>query len=407
MNHENVAPKEQRIQLLTGYLKRLQEGENIDSVRKDFVLQFQDVDASEIMEAEQEMLAAGTPIEEVQKLCDVHAALFHGKIERAGETASDDQARESASSVREERMRKMKELTGQPGHPLWLFTKENEALTLLLDQMKSELSKGSVGAGSWEKLREVAVHYAKKGDLIYPLLKVTYGISGPSDVMWTVDDEIRDEINTLTKMKQQDPAWKDRVEAVLFRVGEMIYKEDNILFPNCAFNFSEEEWICMYHDMKDYAVCFGVKNEVWEKAEGKKRIVPSAIAEDEVILPGGRMSVEQLSAMLNTIPLEITFVDESDRNCYFNEGPKDFKRPKMAIGREVYSCHPPKVEEKVRHIINEFKAGTINEVPIWMEKNGKCMLVKYMAVRDHNYKYLGTLELVQDMTFAKEHFQTT
>lgn len=32
------------------------------------------------------------------------------------------------------------------------------------------------------------------------------------------------------------------------------------------------------------------------------------------------------------------------------------------------------------------------------------MLVKYMAVRDRNYRYLGTLELVQDMDFAKNHF---
>ena len=39
-----------------------------------------------------------------------------------------------------------------------------------------------------------------------------------------------------------------------------------------------------------------------------------------------------------------------------------------------------------------------------MEKNGKCMLVKYMAVRDKDSKYLGTMEIVQNMDFAKEHF---
>ena len=77
----------------------------------------------------------------------------------------------------------------------------------------------------------------------------------------------------------------------------------------------------------------------------------------------------------------------------------------MAIGREVFSCHPPKIEVKVRRIIEEFRAGTLDEVPVWMDKNGKCMLVRYMAVRDKEGKYLGTLELVQDMGFAKEHFQ--
>lgn len=108
--------------------------------------------------------------------------------------------------------------------------------------------------------------------------------------------------------------------------------------------------------------------------------------------------------MLNTIPLEITFIDDENINRYFNDGPKVFKRPKMAIGREVFSCHPPKIEQRVRGIIDEFRAGKLDKVPVWMEKNGKTMLVTYMAVRNKDNEYLGTMELVQDMEFAKEHF---
>ena len=77
----------------------------------------------------------------------------------------------------------------------------------------------------------------------------------------------------------------------------------------------------------------------------------------------------------------------------------------MALGREVFSCHPPKVEQQVRRIIEEFRAGTLDEVPVWMNKNGRIMLVKYMAVRDRNGQYIGTLELVQDMEFAREYFE--
>lgn len=65
-------------ELLKGYLKRLGNGEDLESVKKDFVQNFSDVDASEIMKAEQELIKEGTPITEVQKLCDVHSALFHG-----------------------------------------------------------------------------------------------------------------------------------------------------------------------------------------------------------------------------------------------------------------------------------------------------------------------------------------
>ena len=102
--------------------------------------------------------------------------------------------------------------------------------------------------------------------------------------------------------------------------------------------------------------------------------------------------------------MEITFVDADNINRFFNEGPKVFKRPGMAIDREVFSCHPPKIEPMVRAIIGDFRSGKHDRVPVWMEKGGRTMLVQYMAVRDGKGNYVGTVELVQDMEFAKEHF---
>ena len=121
-------------------------------------------------------------------------------------------------------------------------------------------------------------------------------------------------------------------------------------------------------------------------------------------MAGGHLTIEQLTAMLNTLPLEISFVDADNINRFFNEGSKVFKRPGMAIDREVFTCHPPKIEKQVRRIIEEFRNGTLDRVPVWMDKNGRTMLVTYMAVRDKNNQYLGTMELVQDMEFAKEYF---
>lgn len=126
--------------------------------------------------------------------------------------------------------------------------------------------------------------------------------------------------------------------------------------------------------------------------------------EAEVFLPGGHLKLSELTALLNTIPMEISFVDAENINRFFNEGPKVFKRPGMAIDREVFSCHPPKVEPMVRSIIESFREGRESSVQIWMEKAGRTMLVNYTAVRDRDGNYLGTAELVQDMEFAKEHF---
>lgn len=405
---------ENRTEQLKGYLKRLGKGEALETVRTDFVKNFSDVDASEIMKAEQELLKEGTPLAEVQKLCDVHSALFHGatreeKIANAEKAVGESVMRQKiaeeiakrdsfAPKDYSDKNVRAAELAAVKGHPLYTFTKENEAFSALLEQFKSGRDEVN-----FEKLREISIHYAKKGDLLYPHLKVKYGVSGPSDVMWTVDDEIRDELGVLAKEDKHDADWNTRLDNVLKRAEEMIYKEQNILFPICAVNFTDDEWFGIYHDSKDYAACFGVDDIEWKEAEAAqpRQMIP---LDGEVVMPGGHMTIEQLIALLNTIPLEISFIDADNINRFFNEGSKVFKRPAMAIDREVFSCHPPKIEPMVRSILNDFRRGLRDSVPVWMEKNGRSMLVTYMAVRDKNKKYLGTVELVQDMEFAKEHF---
>lgn len=409
-----VPLSDDRTEQLKSYLRRLGAGEDLESVRADFVRDFGEVDAAEIMKAEQELMKEGTPLSEVQRLCDIHSALFHGatreeqiaNAEKAVEESLQRQKIQAELAKRDsypkkdysDKNVKAAALEQIAGHPLHTLTKENEALSVLLEQYKSTHDRSLI-----PQIRELSIHYAKKGDLLYPLLKVKYGVSGPSDVMWTVDDEIRDELGALDKETERGSEWHARMEAVLKRAEEMIYKEQNILFPICAVNFEEDEWRGIYRDSKDYADCFGVSSEAWEAAEETEAPVKEAVS-GEIVLPGGHMTVQQLTALLNTIPMEITFVDAENINRYFNEGPKVFKRPGMAIDREVFSCHPPKIEPMVRQIIDDFRNGHRDSVSVWMEKGGRSMLVKYMAVRDRAGKYLGTVELVQDMEFAKEHF---
>ena len=389
-----MTKKEQRIKKLTEYLQRLGAGEELEEVRKDFIKEFSDVQASEIMEAEQELMKQGTPLEEVQRLCDVHAALFHGV------TPEEEMKKRQSFEQKEygNKSQQAQELEQVEGHPLYTLTKENQALLKLLQQFA-----GSEDENLLSIIGQFAVHYAKKGDLLYPHLKVKYGIAGPSDVMWTVDDEIRDEYSALMRESKRGDEWNKRLRAVLKRIEEMVHKEQNILFPICAVNFTKEEWMGIYRDAKDYIVCFGVEDVHWQEAEDQE-IVRENSAKDEIVLPGGHMTLEQLTALLNTVPLEITFIDVDNINRFFNEGPKVFKRPGMALDREVFSCHPPKIEPMVRAIIDDFRYGRKDRVPVWMEKGGRTMLVTYMAVRDKTGKYVGTAEFVQDMEFAKEHF---
>lgn len=410
---------------IKSYLQRLNHGEALENVQTDFVRECKDVDPAEIMHAEQELLREGTSIEELQRLCDVHSALFHGstteeKTANAEKTTAHfpDAQKLHSKDIKDQRLSAVAALIQISGHPLQTFTLENAALEKLIARARQALENNGITDELLDELRQIAIHYARKGDLLYPHLKVKYGISGPSAVMWTVDDEIRDELNALAKQKHQKEtdAWKQRLNAVLTRMEEMIYKESNILFPNCALNFSEEEWYHIYRDAKDYAECFGIRGDSWEAAEAHLTDTASTAdtmsaehaftgSETRIHLPSGSLTLSQLTAMLNTIPLEISFVDIDNINRYFNEGPKVFKRPGMALGREVFTCHPPKIEERVRRIIGEFRAGNMDQVPVWMDKDGRTFLVTYYAVRDKQEQYLGTLELVQDMEFAKEHFR--
>lgn len=430
-----------RTELLKSYLRRLTDGEDLATVRKDFVKNFKGVEATEIMDAEQQLLDEGAPLNQVQQLCDIHSALFHGATaeeQRANMLRDEQESAERrlyrrygisdpeqhrleeahAMAQAQENVDKAGVLRNIEGHPLNTFYRENDelerrlnALAALFPQLEQAVAarKGALHQKITDEIiaglkgiGTLAVHYAKKGDLIFPLLKVKYNVPGPSQVMWTLDDEIRADLSKLNAKFERTEEWYTKAQRTVQRALEMVYKENNILFPLCAANFSDDDWKHLYQDSKDYDVCFDVKPVVWQDGESFNNQEVSA--SDRIQLPGGSFTLGELRALLNSLPFEVTFVDANDINRFFNEGPKLFKRPTSALGREVYSCHPPKIEPMVRAIISDFRQGKRDEVPVWMVKNGHEVLVRYMAVRDHEGQYVGTMEIVQDMEFARKHY---
>ena len=401
---QDTVQDSERVEQLKSFLKRLGTGEELGAVREDFVSQFAHVEASEIMKAEQGLMREGTPLAEVQQLCDLHSALFHGST--IHEQMDAEHAKVEAVLEAQEKSQSVVTLVETVGHPLNRLTEENKALDALIVATKVKVASKTATVDDVNEVRQVSIHYAKKGDLLYPHLKVAYDISGPSLVMWTVDGDIRDGFGRLARAESIDDAWYEEFDGLLTRAQEMIYKEQNILFPICAENFSTEEWYQIYKDTEQYEEIFGVERVAWAEAESAlaAKAAPTSGDSNTIALIGGSLTLEQLDAMLNTMPMEITFVDHVDINRYFNDGEKVFKRPTTAIGRDVFSCHPPKVEPIVRGIIESFRNGERDNVAVWLEKVGRPFYVNYMAVRDQNNNYLGTLELVQDMQFAKEHF---
>ena len=233
---EDGAFQENTREKIKSYLKRLGEGEDLESVRKDFVENFSEVEASEIMKAEQELIKEGTPITEVQKLCDVHSALFHGatkeeKIANAEKAVEESLKKEETSKklmpdAYNQKHAAAKTLRETVGHPMYRWALENEKIAALIHEIQGDIESGNDVGEKLSELRQISIHYAEKGDLVYPVLKVRYEISGPSDVMWTVDDEIRDELAALDKISDYDEEWMNLVEGSANIANSKLFIDD-------------------------------------------------------------------------------------------------------------------------------------------------------------------------------------
>jgi len=117
----------------------------------------------------------------------------------------------------------------------------------------------------------------------------------------------------------------------------------------------------------------------------------------------GSLSKVEIESILNTLPVDITFVDRDDTVKYFSQGKKRiFTRTKAIIGRKVQLCHPQKSVHIVNRILEAFKTGKKDVAEFWIQKNNRIIYIRYFAVKDKDGKYLGTLEVTQDITDIKK-----
>lgn len=387
---EIIDNPQSRAELLKSYIQRLNNGEELESVRNDFVKNFENVSVHEIIDVEQRMINDGTDVEEVQKLCDLHSALFHGLTEQ--EVYLEEEKKLSAVDK---------------GHPVEYFKMENRALEAKLAQLDKALEELNINdiKTLLNELKKIKILYGKKEEIIMPIL-YRYGVTGPSDVMWGVDDEIKAEYSTLAKELNETNIiiYKRRIEDVIARTKEMIYKEENILYPLALQYFTNDEWADVYADLPEMGNCFIEEDVKWPYGEEQLKFKEKTKSADNGIveLNGGKLTVNELEAIFKLLPIDITFIDDNEINKFFaNEG-KIFSRPMSALGRKVYECHPPRIVPMVENMIKEFKAGTKDHVEVWTPNPENPIRVLYYPVRDDEGNYLGTLELVQQFKDIKE-----
>lgn len=405
---------EYREKALSEMIQKLHDGATVEDVKGEFERVFGTVSATEIAAVEQRLISGGLPVTEVQRLCDVHAAVFKGSIEEI-------HAGDSPELIF--------------GHPVWIFKKENRALERL---MSNELAKDLAALeddptgptdlldGDLERLASIDIHYKKKEELIFPFLE-RYGIDAPGKVMWGVDDDIRADIKAvrelLSKFKPEDiETLRKDIDEVCHSVNEMIFKEENILLPMLLEHFTASEWQAISEGQSEYGFTLIRKPPmVWTPSaaelkieEDKKNETNSgsdddlmdfegAVGEGVVKLPTGYLNITELTALLNTLPVDITFTDANNNVKFFSESSERiFPRTRAIIGRNVENCHPPKSVDKVEQVVDNLRSGRKDVEEFWIQLHGKFIYIRYYALRDEKGEFLGTLEVTQNIQPLRE-----
>ncbi len=389
---ELIANRKHRQEILQGIIKDLHAGVDPDEIKSRFSDLLDQVGPSEIGELEQSLINEGLPVEEIQKLCDVHVAVFKESLEK----------QKAAEAV----------LAGVETNPLIVLEEENAEIKALVADIKELVEKiGETEAGNeigglveqWatkqQHLAVVDQHYSKKENILFPYLE-RYGISGPPSVMWGIHDEIRASLKEIQLII--DNAKNDSVKAqlkveignivlpALNSIAEMVYKEEQILFPMCRDTFTVDEWNEIEAQLEDPFAAVE-KDEAEEKKTGR--------GQSGIELDIGVLTPEQINLMLTHLPLDMTFVDANDEVRYFSLGPERiFERARAVIGRKVQLCHPPNSMGIVEQILDDFKSGREDSADFWINMKGQLIYIRYFAVRDKEGVYQGTLEVTQNIT---------
>jgi uncharacterized protein len=262
----------------------------------------------------------------------------------------------------------------------------------------------------FNSLMDIEKHYIRKENLLFPFLE-KYKVTGPPKVMWGKDDEVRTFLKSSVELlKSEKDISTEEIKGfmdlmfnpTIHAIEEMIYKEENILFPMCMDTLTEIDWYQISQQSDEIGYCLYEIATKWRPKSVPAQIEESSTTAKKIVLSSGAFSKEELESVLNNLPFDMTFVDKDDTVRYFSSGKERiFQRSKAILGRLVQYCHPPSSVHIVEQILNDFKSGRQDSAKFWINFQGKFILIAYYAVRNERNEYQGTLEVTQDITEIK------
>jgi len=392
---------EEKKKALKKLIEDLNKGKKPEEAKHEFQKIIKETGPDELAKVEEELVKDGMPREQLSKLCEVHLAVFK---ERLGE----------------------QKIIVKKGHPLAILMEEHRILLEYVQKL-NELASKIAAKKDFKKittfladvkniarhLEASSKHYLREENVLFPFIE-KHGLTEPPAQMWIDHDNIRATEKTLYELLEEVEhekvaygIFKDKLLKIASDLVSILsshfFKENNVLFPASMRLLTAEEWTTTRKEFDDIGYCCFTPEDIIKTVEEKRKqaekVSEKVMTEGMITFETGQLPIAFIEPIINTLPVDITFVDDTDTVRYFSKGEERiFVRSKAVIGRSVINCHPQKSYAAVERILTDFREGKRKTAEFWIELNGRKIHIRYFAVHDKNGKYLGCLEVSQDIT---------
>ena len=366
-------------------VNKIYNNTDITSIYNEHIKEMQEISPDEVFNAMSALLRQGKTAQEVLPLVDKVINVLYKKLSA------------------------YKWVTPGEGTFIYYLIQENNGLRAILEGFKPLIKRQDISdikkeAGKLvQSLKEYNVHLLKLENILFPALEKKHEMFGGLSIMWALHDEARDLLKQAEAILIDTETPISDINKIIgklyFKYFGLIQKQELLLFPSAIKWLSEKELNSMHAESFDFGFVFIDEPEKPSALQDAKEHITA----DKFETQTGSLNFHQLTAVLNNLPFDITVIDKDDRVIYFSDNnDRIFPRTASVIGRKVQNCHPPKSLAMVEEILTSFKENRKDTETFWINMSGKTILIKYSALRDGDSRYLGTLEVTQDITDIKK-----
>ena len=377
---------EERIKKLISFCRKIYAGETSKSIIEEYRAEIDTVRPTDLFLIMNEQLKQGMSVQEMLVFVDKIVNVFADALVKAVWQRP------------------------KPDTFLGCLIAENAALIARLDSFKAVLKARddeALRAKTPDLLAFLAkynAHLLKLENILFPYMEKRLERFAGLKVMWALHDEARlalKEANALIIDNAKDnKVLIAMLGRLFFLYYGMVQKQELIMFPAASQYIGAPDFLAMHLQSFDFDFPYIKRpNKPQVNIRG---LLPDADESAFFKTETGSLTLKQLDVMINTLPMDVTFVDKDDNVAFFSR-PEErlFPRTAAVIGRNVRNCHPPKSVHVVEQILSAFKDGKEDKADFWIKLNGLYALIQYFALRDEDGAYVGTLEVSQEISSIK------